>query len=75
MNGAIAIQFVESGTRYVILPIKEYRRSGAVFMVGDVNGTHILSAADIRGSWNAWVGELIDDEQIVDVVPDGMEVF
>lgn len=74
MNGAIEIEF-ESGPEYVILPIHEYRASGPVFRVEDTAGTHLLSAADVRGSWNAWVGELICNDQIVSAPPAGITIY
>jgi hypothetical protein len=54
-------------TYYVVLPIHEYRASGPVFSVPDdtSNGTHLLSADDVRGSWNGWVRDLVRDDQIL----------
>jgi excisionase family DNA binding protein len=75
--GAIEMQWSDGTTGYVILDINEFRNSGPVFEVYDTEerGRHLLSAADVRGNWNAWVGELIDDERIVNAVPDGIETY
>jgi hypothetical protein len=80
IQGAVEIELVygeDAKTQYIILPIHEFRNSGPVFAVSDdtSNGTHLLSAGDIRGSWNGWVADLIRHDQIVDTPPNGVEVY
>jgi len=62
-KGAVAVPHGNSSF-YAVLPIHEYRNSGAVFAVVDNSGTHLLTAADIRGSWDAWVSDLVPDDRI-----------
>lgn len=81
MTGAIKMNWNDGSSSYILLPIHEFRSSGPVFAVPAGytppfnSGTHLLSAADVRGSWNGWVGELVRDDQIVDVAPDGVEIY
>ncbi len=81
MQGAIEMVFVDDNDRetveYVILPIHEFRNSGAVFCVEDpgMQGAHLLEADSIRANWNGWVGELVPPESIVPTPPTGVEVY
>jgi hypothetical protein len=81
MQGAIKMVFVDDNdretTEYVILPIYEFRNSGAVFSIEDpdMNGAHLLDAESIRVNWNGWVGELISPDSIIPTVPEGIEVY
>jgi len=81
MHGAIEMVFVDDSgqetTEYVILPIYEFRNSGAIFRVEDsgMQGAHLLDAGSIRANWNGWVGELVAPESIVPTPPDGVEVY
>jgi hypothetical protein len=74
-QGAVEIT-LEDGVWFVILPIHEVGNRTTIFRVEDPGRdvAHLLSAADVRGSWS-WVGELVTDEQLVREVPDGVEIY
>jgi hypothetical protein len=77
VQGAIKLQYTDNTTVYIILEIQEFRNSGPVFTVYDPDqrGTHLLSAADVRTNWNAWIGELVNIDRIVNVPPSGLEIY
>lgn len=51
----IKINFKKGGTKVVELPKPyEYRKTTPVFALTDKDGTNLLTAAQIRGNWNAW---------------------
>lgn len=76
-QGAIEIEWADGTVGYVILTIHEYRNSGARFRLWDKsqNGSHLLTAGEVRANWNAWVGELVPAERVVDERPAEMEVY
>lgn len=69
-QGAIEMELVfgeDVERRYIILPIHEYRNDGPRFRIEDpdMRGAHLMKAADVRGSWNAWVADLVPNERIL----------
>ena len=51
----IKINFKKGGAKVVELPKPyEYRKSEPVFALTDQDGTNLMTAAQIRGNWNAW---------------------
>lgn len=47
---------LKTGTKYIELEIYEYRKTTPVFKVhADGQADNLLTASQIRASWNAWV--------------------
>lgn len=52
---------LETGTYYIPLSTFDH---GKVLVPAD-NGAHVLSPADIRANWDAWVADLVDEDQLL----------
>lgn len=52
---------LETGTYYIPLSTFDHGK----VLIPESNGAHVLSPADIRANWDAWVADLVDEGQLL----------
>lgn len=52
---------LETGTYYIPLSTFDHDK----VLIPENNGAHVLSPADIRANWDAWVADLVDEGQLL----------
>lgn len=52
---------LETGTYYIPLSTFDHGK----VLIPESNGAHVLSPADIRANWDAWVSDLVGEGQLL----------